>query len=1144
MATGLTTGRTSPLPTARHDDGDDGHGAHADERRQADEHEQGCGYEEDSFEVPDDEEEEEEEEEEPEHEHGEAAAASVAVSGAEEGGDSLAATAEEEIEEVEDAEMVRGTGVEDADDPSATLARRRLPFAAANNRANSAGLRVQSARGPRSSAYAAHENGSYIAVTSAGAGAGAGPATGKATTRRRPLSATRRADKAGAARESSSSSAARAGATEREDIGAIILAMQHENRHSSARASSSSSSTPSAARTHGASAAAGREGPGPERGPAAPAASHAGSAADTGGRWGDRDVIVQRFSHLHEDKQRFLMDVLDTLEQTELPADDAGAARAAHEMGAAAAEPEARSGVDDKLKLLKLKRSLQRSASRRRSASGSDDGPAAGADATSAPWDRRRVVLRLHSSQSSSRGLVALAGIQLLDASLRALPCVPASAASAASAAGPTVVLADLRVCGGSNSAMVQQLHRAAAPGAAEAVDEACAYALLPDFSGRRAPRAAGGDGGGEEEGARPGRRPWFGHLANVDDHPLEVRLTLAVPPASGASASDAGARAPRFLRLLDAAAITDARDAGVFRRFGACMVELEWDGAVCYRGEATCAERGDEKDGEEEEDAGTLIPLPPPDPTARPDAAGIESADAGGDAALAADAAVAGVHAAPLMAAGAADGGQDDDGGDGACADRGLMSASFTSDIMVRPDAEDAGHAEVADDPGAADERDDGTPIWLRGMLQSTSDAVENEEQVSRMRMSIDGTAGAEAHGGAPSPSAAAGGSRARGRRPARSIVNESLDSLSGFFRRQTGRIGARTRPEDGEGEDAGAPARADGGGGGAHAGMDDDTLDAYIAGVAQPAAAPSSGGGGAAGPAPPLTIVSESFAASVNAFGAIPTLPLVRRTLRLHLLTTWGDEHYVGLTAVEIFDEHGVHVSIADPIGAVSASPHGVTDGDGNDPRTPDKVIDGVCATCDDTHAWLAPFVGHNASVTEEAGAGADGGGAEAPNPAVACRLAPCGRPCNTLAISLPAPRRIGMLRIWNYNKDRIHSARGVRHLAIVADGGDDGAGAGAGGPPPPGRVLFFGEIRRASGHHATCCNTCEPILFTDCADAMRAVDAHDEKYVHALRAYEMSLRGDDDDEEDDRLDRRGDDEEASGGPGRAHLGDAIAT
>jgi hypothetical protein len=50
----------------------------------------------------------------------------------------------------------------------------------------------------------------------------------------------------------------------------------------------------------------------------------------------------------------------------------------------------------------------------------------------------------------------------------------------------------------------------------------------------------------------------------------------------------------------------------------------------------------------------------------------------------------------------------------------------------------------------------------------------------------------------------------------------------------------------------------------------------------------------------------------------------------------------------------------------------------------------------TCDDTHVWLAPFT-------------------------------PGGR--HVVTITFDSAFTLGMLRIWNYNKNRIHSLRGAR-------------------------------------------------------------------------------------------------------------------
>jgi hypothetical protein len=54
--------------------------------------------------------------------------------------------------------------------------------------------------------------------------------------------------------------------------------------------------------------------------------------------------------------------------------------------------------------------------------------------------------------------------------------------------------------------------------------------------------------------------------------------------------------------------------------------------------------------------------------------------------------------------------------------------------------------------------------------------------------------------------------------------------------------------------------------------------------------------------------------------------------------------------------------------------------------------------------------------------------------------------------------------MIRIWNYNKSRIHSFRGAKDLSIALDGAE----------------IFSGEIRKAPGILKGLENTCEYILF----------------------------------------------------------------
>ena len=133
------------------------------------------------------------------------------------------------------------------------------------------------------------------------------------------------------------------------------------------------------------------------------------------------------------------------------------------------------------------------------------------------------------------------------------------------------------------------------------------------------------------------------------------------------------------------------------------------------------------------------------------------------------------------------------------------------------------------------------------------------------------------------------------------------------------------------------------------------------------------------------------------------IPELP-TGRELTLNILSTWGDPYYVGLMGIEVFDRHG-HLVVCPPE-AIYADPPDINvlpDSDGDDPRTVDKLLDGVNHTGDDLHAWLAPFRrGEN----------------------------------HYVGLRFDTRVTISMIRIWNYNKSRIHSYRGARYVEMKLD------------------------------------------------------------------------------------------------------------
>lgn len=196
------------------------------------------------------------------------------------------------------------------------------------------------------------------------------------------------------------------------------------------------------------------------------------------------------------------------------------------------------------------------------------------------------------------------------------------------------------------------------------------------------------------------------------------------------------------------------------------------------------------------------------------------------------------------------------------------------------------------------------------------------------------------------------------------------------------------------------------------------------------------------------------------------IPTLPR-GRVLRLELLSTWGDPYYIGLHGVEVFDEFGQQIKPAS-IAATPPSINVLPEYD-TDPRTADKLIDGIFCTCDELHAWLAPFeIGQDHSITIELADIAD-----------------------------PAPA-LSMLRIWNYNKSRAHSYRGVRRVRASLDS----------------KPVFDGEIRKAPGALETAASCSEMILFTLCEKVLSKIEQNDktlssEDDVSLLREAHQLLR-----------------------------------
>ncbi|GMF13536.1 unnamed protein product [Phytophthora lilii] len=179
------------------------------------------------------------------------------------------------------------------------------------------------------------------------------------------------------------------------------------------------------------------------------------------------------------------------------------------------------------------------------------------------------------------------------------------------------------------------------------------------------------------------------------------------------------------------------------------------------------------------------------------------------------------------------------------------------------------------------------------------------------------------------------------------------------------------------------------------------------------------------------------------------IPELPHGQH-LVINILSTWGDPFYVGLMGIEVFDHTGHAVHLSDVDKQLSADPPdlNVQGQDRLDPRTADKLVDKHYFTCDELHAWLAPFSrGQN----------------------------------HFIYMDFDYPLSISMLRIWNYNTTRIHSYRGARYVEISLDG----------------KFVFKGEIRRAPGsviEDIDDCNEC--ILFTMNQSILQLIEKYEKR------------------------------------------------
>uniref|UniRef100_A0A8C8JQI4 KATNIP domain-containing protein n=1 Tax=Oncorhynchus tshawytscha TaxID=74940 RepID=A0A8C8JQI4_ONCTS len=183
------------------------------------------------------------------------------------------------------------------------------------------------------------------------------------------------------------------------------------------------------------------------------------------------------------------------------------------------------------------------------------------------------------------------------------------------------------------------------------------------------------------------------------------------------------------------------------------------------------------------------------------------------------------------------------------------------------------------------------------------------------------------------------------------------------------------------------------------------------------------------------------------------IPVLPRGQR-LVINILSTWGDRHYVGLNGLEVFSSSGQPVRPAH----IQADPPdiNVLPAYGKDPRVVANLIDGINRTQDDMHLWLAPFTQGMSHV---------------------------------IYLEFTGPCQVAMIRVWNYNKSRIHSFRGVKEAEMLLDG----------------RCIFRGEIAKASGTLSGGLDQFgDTILFTTDDEILEAMSRYDETFCGEAEGF----------------------------------------
>lgn len=164
-------------------------------------------------------------------------------------------------------------------------------------------------------------------------------------------------------------------------------------------------------------------------------------------------------------------------------------------------------------------------------------------------------------------------------------------------------------------------------------------------------------------------------------------------------------------------------------------------------------------------------------------------------------------------------------------------------------------------------------------------------------------------------------------------------------------------------------------------------------------------------------------------NATFALPDRPS-GSTLYITFYTNWGDPDHLGLNGLEFFDSSGLRVQFQKPQESISvasaqtASVH----------HSPEYLMRLIRP-----EVWRRNHDQLFMTKLED------------------------GNPLQ-LKIKLKGSVSLTFIRVWNYDKSKVHASRGVRHMSIVLDK----------------NLIFFGEIKKSSGDRSKFLEDAEYISF----------------------------------------------------------------